>query len=128
MNQRTDPKALVASGLAISADVPTRQDLLRTIARTFELQGKKTFFAIPEVEYKADNVIRAFEAVKGNVLQPIVAALNSANVPTEPTLGSIMDNTGLLKAEVHDLVCECKGAEVTGITMAKRFNDLADRG
>jgi len=61
------------------------------------------------------------------VLEPVVDTLNAANVPTDPNIGSVIENLDLTHTETHDLVCACCGANPTGQQLQDRFSELADR-
>ena len=127
MNQHISVAALVAAGQAIPADGPTIVQILETIARAYERKPDTIYPAVRDVEFKAEDVVNAIR-IFGTALQPAVDTLNAMNVPTQPTVGSVRRSLGnLTKDDIHELACECKGVEVSGQTMAKRFRELAAR-
>lgn len=120
-------KALAAGTAGVTpVDAPTKKDLLQTVARMFRRRGTDIFKAIPDVEGKSVDELRQVTAA-GTALEPVVAVLNAANVPTDPSAHGVMASIPVDQAELHNLVCECLGATATGDTLADRFFRLADR-
>jgi hypothetical protein len=115
------------SGANVRSAVPTTSQVLRYLADMFARKyPNKDFEAIPDIEYKVDEVVNLFDA-KGTVLMPIIDKLNELGISTEPTLGGFRASLpDLTRTEIHDLMCTCKSIFVTGVQMADRLRTLAD--
>ncbi len=82
-----------------------------------------SFLGLYAVEYTEESKVRVMSTV-GTALEPVREALIDMGVSTDHTVGGIMDSVPLSKNELHDLVCHCAGTEITGDTLANRFQAL----
>jgi hypothetical protein len=93
------------------------------VAAHYGQQRNQRFTAIPDIE-GTDEAKFAMLPTAGTILEPAVNALTAAGVHVEPTMGGLMNALGLSQQEVHELACECHGAEVSGAVMEYRFENL----
>lgn len=123
MNQRTISD-LVGQATVRPADRPTTKQLLLTVARAFRKRDTESFKAIPDIDFKSDNVIRAIPTA-GTALEPVVDLLTLLGISTEPNVLAVRQNLGLMNPQLHDLVCACRGVTVTGDQLSQRFENMA---
>jgi|GEM_PF-3778366 len=102
---------------------PTRRELLLRVASYFESRPDQVFNALHRIEYHAEPVIRTRDT-QGTAFAPIVDVLNAAGVPTDQTLGAVMDNVPMTRGEAHELACDCNGHKMTGTAIAARLRTL----
>lgn len=126
MNDKTLAQA-AQGGANVRPVTPTTSQVLRYLADMFAREyPNKEFEAIPDIEFKADEVVNLFDA-KGTVLEPMIGKLNHLGIHTQATLGGFRASLpDLNRAEIHDLMCTCKSIFVTGTQMTERLRALAD--
>lgn len=89
---------------------PTRHELLDQIVTSFKTKNEWEFFAtLPRVDDMEISEIRQLP-IGDSAFRPVVEILSAAGIPTNDTVGCVVDFFGLTKEQVHDLACECHKA------------------
>ena len=116
--------ALKASGTV--TPVPyTRAQLMEHVAVAFGRKPRTMFNTLRDVEDMKPEVLRATKTA-GTIFAEAEKALNAADVPTDGTVGRIMDVLSLSQDDVHYIACFCHehSATMDGETAAFRFREL----
>lgn len=132
MTKRMTLAQLAATSLALPLTGLAKQQFMYAIADDYLSKATKHFDfgqAYVHPYYIEDTGIERVRAISttGTALEPAVNALNAAGIKTVPTLGGMMDTLGLGQADMHELICHCKGAVQNGHAMAARFNKVGDK-
>jgi len=115
-----------SSTKAPALKTPTRKQLLLSVADAFAAKQKVQFGPLYEVEFKdTENEVRAM-SIAGTPPEIADQVLSDAGIPTDGTVGGVMDGLPISRDNVHALVCNCLGEEITGEEAAERFTKLAD--
>jgi hypothetical protein len=101
----------------------TRSELLGLIMTSLRQTPTLKFGGLYLVAGTPIDKLRAVK-VTGTAFEPVRMALVDAGLDTGDTVGDIMDAVPLTKPEVHELICECNGSEITGADLADRFGGL----
>lgn len=123
----TKRPADTTSVTAPAVDTPSRLELLDSVAATFDKMETVTFDALYGIEFQEEPELRAtIIAGSSTFFEHVATALGDAGIPTDGTMGGIMDALDLSHAEVHALGCCCEGDEITGAIAASSFRRLPD--
>ena len=98
---------------------------LHSVSGSYAQQAHTVFRAIPDIEGTSTEELRAI-AVAGTILQPAADGLQNAGIPTNGSVGDLMDKLGLNHDEMHSIACACHGDRIPGSYMAHTFYGLAE--
>lgn len=123
----TKRPASTAPVMSPAVDTPSRRELLDSVAATFDKMETVTFGALYGIEFLQESELRAtIIAGSSTFFEHVAAAIGDAGLPTDGTMGGVIDALDLSHAEVHALGCHCEGDEITGAIAASRFRRLPD--
>jgi len=122
MTRTQNLAALQAAGEARPVPM-TRKQLLEHVAAHFAQKRRQTFKMPLEIEHMTPQQLRAMPVV-GNMFAEVATALGTAGVPTDGTMGSVMDPLGFNQAHAH-VFCGCHAREHDGYTIELAFKGIA---
>src|SRR5690349_13440613 len=122
MTKSQDIRALAKTGEARPVPM-TKKQLLLSVAAYFTARAGQQFKAPLEIEHMSLAELRSAPTA-GNIFNEVEKALGAAGVPTDGTMGSIMDPLGLTQDRMHDF-CACHAEQVAGATAAHYFSNYA---
>jgi hypothetical protein len=112
----------------VVSEVPhrlSRDNLRALVVAKFRQQGDVPLQTLHDVEHMPLQCLRAVKT-SGTVLDVPAKAMEEAGIPTDGTVGSVMDVLGLSHDDIHNAFCWCvSGAEITGAQAAERFAGFA---
>ncbi|HVM73457.1 MAG TPA: hypothetical protein VMU13_01085 [Candidatus Paceibacterota bacterium] len=129
MTKTLDLAALAATGEARPIGVlMTRAQLLEHVAASFAQTGNRRFKLLVETEYWATETLRT-TSTTDNIFAHVETTLGDIGLPTNGTIGRVMDNLGLSEEDVHDFACYCHTctSQIDGANAASRLRTIAGR-
>ncbi len=103
----------------------TREEKLEIIAKAYDRLKGCNLRTIYGIEDGDENRLREVSTV-GTVFEEAVKALSEAGIPTNQTLGDLMNNSALTRTELHLAACGCSyGDTISAYSMADNIRAIA---
>jgi hypothetical protein len=118
MSEHQELEVLEHTGQTGPIHQPTEGECLEIAHQALLKLGDSTRFrTIPGIEFMPLLELRRL-STRGTILQSIVNEIAASGVFINQTHGCFMDVTGLNHHDLHDILCGCHGATITGTQAA----------
>jgi hypothetical protein len=131
MTKQQNLHALSEAGQALNLNGASKRDLIHLFAQGYRGKLKDSFNFGPiyrriyNIEGMPLSQLREV-SVKDTAVAPMTDALKARGVELGDTLGDLMDTVGFTQEDLHEIVCHCHGAIISGQQMADRLLALSD--
>jgi hypothetical protein len=127
MNVPLSREELIRAGVP-GGTLLSREERLEIIARAYDRLNGRVLRTVGGIEDGPEEDL-GNRPTKGTAFEEAVAALNAAEIPTEPNLLDLMKQSRLSRLELHEITCACNDGEfITSYEVADHFRLMSTMG